>query len=92
MNLIDRLTSRFHQRDKGAKLSDFNRAGRRARGWRGAAWRGKAPTFVPRYVRRHASEVIPMPFTWRIRDDMAGRRERKVRARMKRILEAHGMA
>jgi hypothetical protein len=90
VNIWDRI---LHKRKAEQALGpgDFNRAGRRARGWRGRLHAVSRETFLPRYVRRHANEVIALPFTWRTRNDMWGRRERKVRNKIDRLNRKYGL-
>jgi hypothetical protein len=92
MNIIDRMRERFTKRQAGASESDpglfqtpaqMNRATRRRFGWRGPVdpnWvQHESSVFVPRYVRRHHSEASTT------------RRQRKARARIRRLVAQKGI-
>lgn len=91
MNVWDRIRGR-REAERAMGPGDFNRAGRRRMGFRGRLYGIQRETFLPRYVRRHANEVVALPFTWRTRNDMWGRRERKVRNKIDRLNRKYGLA
>lgn len=85
MNIWDRLRGR-----REAEPVNSNRRGRRAQGHRGRYYvRRPAETFVPRYIRRHYTEV--MAVDWHSRIWRQGRRERRVRARIMRLDAKYGL-
>lgn len=99
MNIIERFRARQEERKLRAKglipASEMSRKERRQRGHRGRLYAGmvsRAPTFVPRYIRRHHTEVMAQPFTWRVAPWAQGRRERKVRARINRLVAKYDLS